>query len=122
MKASELRIGNLIWNPVQKCAVTVTTRELSQIEYEKYLVKIGNPTPDFMQWQPIPLTEEWLLKFSFVKWKNKKIWTYKGIMIYQMSDGCFYYGKKSTRIKIETVHHCQNLYFALNVEELKLTK
>ncbi len=34
LKESELRIGNLIWNPVQECAVSVTTRELDQIKFE----------------------------------------------------------------------------------------
>lgn len=119
MKATELRIGNLIWNPVQQCAVDVSTRELSQLEFEsKY-------RPDMKwQWYPIPLTEGWLLKFGLIRnptngyFETEKmgarIWfsCHKG--------GCAVIINGSIEFNCEFVHQLQNLYFALTGDELEM--
>jgi hypothetical protein len=82
------------------------------------------------QWcKPIPLTEEWLLRFGFDNWFGKE---------YILSNGHFYcvfkfykngridtyfcgqnerFKNKDTRF-IKYVHQLQNLYFALTGEEL----
>jgi hypothetical protein len=75
--------------------------------------------PESQIWcKPIPLTEEWLLRFGFEKkYKN-----------YEMGDFMFFKGSCSRisyklsliGINIKHVHQLQNLYFALTGEELKL--
>ena len=76
--------------------------------------------------QPIPLTEEWLLKFGFVdknytlelKAKRKTIvfnWFSKVVSTGKRSG---YYSRKYRHIKY--VHQLQNLYFALTGEELEV--
>jgi hypothetical protein len=104
MKASELRIGNLVMDG--KDIEQVNSRMIDMI------VKIE---ADF---DPIPLTEEWFLKFGLLKTKE-------GIILM----GCYQIvaHEESWRIilkngvlsNIKYVHQLQNLYFALRGEELK---
>jgi hypothetical protein len=124
MKASELRIGNnayLKLETLQESVVTVTITDLVMLsEGKKHL-------------NPIPLTEEWLLKFGFEK-------GYEELTLH-LNDGKHgYLGGKIEYIpkthqcsswsglgswddygfisNIEYVHQLQNLYFALTGEEL----
>ena len=110
MKASELRIGNYI----QNSHGTI---------FNVGIVMLGGQ----YDYHPIPLTEEWLLKFGFEyveSYDNYKIkagdyWNsvkfYEGEWCYNNDDsdaGCYFL----TTIKY--VHQLQNLYFALTNEEL----
>lgn len=106
MKATELRIGNWVYDegdittPIETCYITLNNTE----------------------WlNPIPLTEEWLERFGLSKWKNKKIWSKSCILIYYSAKDGFSYGKAHARTKIKYVHQLQNLYFALTSEELTCT-
>jgi hypothetical protein len=119
MEAKELRIGNLVYDYFREIIIDVNINVLKSIKNnEKCLYK------------PIPLTEEWLLKFGFIgKYKSVHThWNYKGFGIEQKSDEddfggsipieqVFYY---EYRYDIEHVHQLQNLYFALTGEELTL--
>jgi len=75
--------------------------------------------------EPIPLTEEWLLKFGFEKlnliaWRcgNIIIETVLGFNVRMMATE-----ESSVFIKkIKHVHQLQNLYFALTNEELTIKK
>ena len=65
---------------------------------------------------PIPLTEEWLLRFGYVKFRNDTymisghlIWTCNGLIMCNKNG-----------IIIKSVHQLQNLYFALTNKELVL--
>ena len=58
MKAQELRIGNYY---LQDCL----GGDISQITAEDILELYDYPLEDYFK--PIPLTEEWLLKFGFEK-------------------------------------------------------
>ena len=110
MKASELRCGN--W-------VCIHSIELQMC------IDDFNFREDFFI--PIPLTDEWLLKFGFKyveSYDNYKVkagdyWNsvkfYEGEWCYNNDDsdsGCYFL----TTIKY--VHQLQNLYFALTGEEL----
>jgi hypothetical protein len=65
--------------------------------------------------EPIPLTEEWLVKFGFKP--LVKDWQIKGLIIHARKRGFVV----NNRIPIlKTVHQLQNLYFALTGEELTL--
>jgi hypothetical protein len=76
------------------------------------------------EFKPIPLTEEWLLKFGFEKSMS---WTYvielKGNLklVYYLGEKGWSIGFKSYSdfSNLEYVHQLQNLYFALTGEELK---
>ena len=116
MKANELRIGN--W-------VCIHSIELQMC------IEDFNFREDFFT--PIPLTEEWLLKFGFIK--N----TYPNLHWFKCLDNgdklsitehkqygsnkhlSFYFncgGYSSIDLQLINVHQLQNLYFALTGEEL----
>ena len=111
MKANELRIGNLVYsletNDVQKI-----------IGINEEYISIDTVTFDYLSYDeitPIPLTEEWLLKFGF-KYN-------KGFDIYQKDD--FIIRRKDfvlcnidIEVKFEYVHRLQNAYFELKNKEL----
>lgn len=78
---------------------------------------------------PIPLTEEWLLKFGFEKSEvENPFYGYefflKGLSIYLKDGTIRFYHQHSNRtwVEYESVHELQNLYFALTVEELSLSE
>lgn len=128
MKARELRIGNYIENTDSQMAsyMVVNADVIKQNEHTMYA-----------SLEPIPLTEEWLLKFGF-KHQNKYDLE-SNLYSKKLKSGYFFtiYSKKQTLdfktkfigwkvlnigfdFKIEYVHQLQNLYFALTGEELTL--
>ncbi|AGO48415.1 hypothetical protein Phi10:1_gp074 [Cellulophaga phage phi10:1] len=81
-----------------------------------------HPLTEFIDYlQPIPLTEEWLLKFGF---KRNEPYCFIGIkkriQLINIGNKYFrlYYYNTSIKIDIAHVHQLQNLYFALTGEEL----
>jgi hypothetical protein len=117
MKASELRIGNLIKGKSPEKKVYEEPVELNEYYFLLFL-------NNMMDVEPIPLTEEWLLKFGFEKTEWDNFNSYRLIIgnndyaIVLYSDGNCEVGDIIT-CKIEYVHQLQNLYFALTGEELK---
>ena len=112
MKVNELRIGNLIEYRIQD---DLDDRkdwwEVSKIDATDLCILESNIDYDF---RPIPLTEEWLLKFGF-KYN-------KGFDIYQKDD--FIIRRKDfvlcdidIEVKFEYVHRLQNAYFELKNKE-----
>jgi hypothetical protein len=116
LSATELRIGNYIDYTTEREIVTMQTT------YE-YIRLIHNGNKNF---KPIPLTEEWLLKFGFKHLGNGKFsGGFKNMFkISSHQFGIdFYYGAIDPYyIKPHYVHNLQNLYFALTNQELTLTK
>ena len=121
MNAKELRIGNIV--ELLIAGGGKFPNEIRPIKASEFFALSEHPN-----WaSPIPLTEEWLLKFGFVRvdhihgysfytlaknkknpchldiYKNKTVW-----MGYMIDQHCTY------------VHQLQNLYFALTGEELKI--
>ena len=141
MKANELRIGNKIYGNYQReidrgngivedieCQDIVTFEGYDPIDNYFHIsdVKIYDSL------EPIPLTEEWLLKFGFV-WELDKSYSLTinenfGLFIWvdlntlhpiaELIDS----GDRVVVNHIEYIHELQNLYFALTGEELKLLK
>lgn len=136
MKASELRIGNWIadrgrkewqidhWETRDKVASKAPTIMCMGILQEAHSL---TEYVDYLY--PIPLTEEWLLKFGFEPtrfqkephqwWNNGKIeighTTKDDVMQYE------YLSPTNTEmVDIPYVHQLQNLYFALTGEELEM--
>ena len=117
MKANELRIGNWV------------AHEPTIDDWEEIIVRPGTIiqceiSPD--SFMPIPLTEEWCIKFGFQKDLENTI--YKNInkhcflcyddnivlLLEEENNWCI--------TKVKYVHQLQNLYFALTKEELTLIK
>jgi hypothetical protein len=111
MKAQELRIGNYLKKNV---VVKIDAKIIFDIwiEAEDY--------------EPIPLTEEWLLKFGFVKEPRDSgevafcmSENDCNVIIQDFGDGFLFIWELSFMGKpIKYVHELQNIYFALQGEEL----
>ena len=122
MKATELRIGNYLHEAVRtKISRKIVNFELMQMDSLNihHLEKF----PESISFKPIPLTEEWLVKFGFkqiserVYIKNYHYGYEFGItnIFIIKNDNCFMRYKH-----IQHVHELQNLYFALTGEELTI--
>ena len=116
MKATELRIGNY-YNQFEN------TEKVSW----STLKTLEESTTEQLWCKPIPLTEEWLLKFGFERTdlidNSNDDWTW----LFYQKDSIYIDGSDLTIetatgivIKVEYVHQLQNLYFALTNEELIL--
>ena len=122
MKATELRIGNHVYNNYEKF---ITIRGL--ISNECFSDISGY---SYEEIEPIPLTEEWLLKFGWI-WNNecnsyekypngdaRMNLSYRSINnSYTMFN---YVLKAIIAERIWYVHQLQNLYFALTSQELTI--
>jgi len=108
--ANELRVGNWYKNKSDDYP-------FNQIKYGHEIDYVA------VYCEPIPLTEEWLLKLCFNH--DDGIYSSKNelIVFYIERDEleCEYLGY-SLPIKIKHVHQLQNLYFALTGEELTINE
>lgn len=119
MDAKELRLGNYVNNEQRtdvidgidpyrvQCHLLSDKNRETLYEVPLKLIK------------PIPLTEDWLLKFGFEKalngwWSDNELWSYK--------NGKFYLGAITYLSDVTFVHQLQNLYFALTNKELTIKK
>ena len=105
MKANELRIGNFYDNNGFVSVVSPNTIE-----------EVWNAERSWVK--PIPLTEEWLVKFGFVKHKTTDIYPTFAKQMFNWNDGILYIIGYGFMNHIKHVHQLQNLYFALTGEEL----
>ena len=137
MRSNELRIGNWVWNDVQKMPYQVDGNLIGLYHCrEKAGVEICL--------SPVLLTEEWLIKFGLYnnlklnynkrqgveyRFSKKKLGTYIIKRYYNNSlyNMQFVYDDKHNNIpneqiwvNIKYVHQLQNLYFALTGEELTI--
>ena len=112
MKATELRMGNLVY--VDNEIIEVWEVSDSSINYHY----MEGKDIAIEELKPIPLTVEWLEKFGF---ENIKDDVYRfGYYEYFMGGLCFDGVEIFNAKRIDYVHQLQNLYFALTEEELTL--
>ena len=116
MKLNELRIGN--WYLSTKFQVPVMC-EVGDF-YEIYRRADGSSEYTVNDiFQPLPLTEEWLLKFGLTKFDSQggycKVTDDYNFVVFTILGG---YDNDVCLYTIEYVHQLQNLYFALTGEEL----
>jgi hypothetical protein len=143
MKANELRIGNYVncpkdgQNPFRIDLLDFVSCGIGKFGmiYDKSV----HPLTWYLQdLQPIPLTEEWLLKFGFGKEKVNDLYDNAFIKYDVLSSdlylrpsymGGYYWGfnvpgKLDNELydakNIKYVHQLQNLYFALTENELEI--
>lgn len=116
MTANELRLGNYV--------LRNGFLKENQETFNKIVVSHNDITACVVaseSFQPIPLTEEWLFKLGFYKsfgygFLKKDL---LGNLFYSVeTKEYFMFQYKELRIKLESVHQLQNLYFALTGEEL----
>ncbi len=133
LQSRELRIGNLVMDNAK--VKIVTSGMISNWDIIKR---------DYGGYNPIPLTEEWLLRFGFNS-NNHEIhetyfinislierYDFENFLTILVMDDCCYVDVTEKEIHPDTmsyrvtlkdinhVHQLQNLYFALTGEELKL--
>jgi len=108
MKASELRIGNYV---IEKGKI-------------KPIHSVSNHNAkDYSKIEPIPLTEEWLVKFGFKKNEKNRFILMEGdvdILFNEDLNGWTCDGINFSINMTEYVHKLQNIYFALTGEELTI--
>ena len=119
IKANELRIGNCI--KLNNSDTTLVPRD-----FQRYCKSFGI----FEEFEPIELSEEWLLKAGFEKddsgvdmfdqdyceWYQKEF-PVIGI-ICQNHDKEYIFDENTDTLRLKYVHQLQNLYFALTGSEL----
>lgn len=144
MNAKELRVGNLVrkeyYDTGEKTyeeIYTVRGYDLSELEVNGYIEHNDE------RLEPIPLTEEWLLKFGFIDYRTlpnkitKKAFYDIKAGIYLSYDGKYKHTKfrilynpntntfqvvspANNSIILKYVHQLQNLFFALTNNELTI--
>ena len=110
MKTSELRIGNWLKSRLTGKDFQVSAEDIFNISKDENVV------------EPIPITEEWLLKFGFetldsicLHFKNNNFELYNSIgtsWVFSIR----YMGLIIANY--QNIHQLQNLYFSLTMEEL----
>jgi hypothetical protein len=124
IRAQELRIGNWVEYDNRYFQIDSIADVFPTLNTPEF----GIGVVDYNNIKPIPLTEEWLLKFGF-KLLNKKyrktgflhcnkIWFPLTVRFYCHGIWVEYFGQQIGEIKY--VHQLQNIYFAIEKEELKL--
>jgi hypothetical protein len=117
MDSKELRIGNKTSNGI-----------VVNIFEDHFFTKVGDTvySSKYHNANPIPLTEEWLLKFGFKKYSKNEFELATKDFDISFFNGelkllCGFYAENPISLNNQKyVHQLQNLYFALTGEELTL--
>ena len=133
MNANELRTGNLLSNPIFRATVKVHGIVWYNSE-EAHRINIGSSVVELETLFPIPLTEEWLIKFGFTA--DEQSWFHKKIQAHSFKRNSVSFNTEDNKCiiscrgfeevtqvelkHIKHVHSLQNLYFALTGEELTI--
>jgi hypothetical protein len=119
MKANELRIGNYYYGDVLFPSEynVITANDLVELD--------SDPLDDY--YQPLPLTEEWLLKFGFEKRNKTDDGIIFGVLNFTLifcqtmdNDFAYFLNGYHNDCNLQYVHELQNLYFALTKKELTM--
>lgn len=131
MEAKELRVGNYVNDNLLVCEILCDGVNLTNSDYDQIATYL------YDELCPIPLTEEWLIRFGFERNGTQHILESP---IYTISLGCdddegkveytldidwwnfsvFIWANETKSIKIEYVHQLQNLYHILTGKELTI--
>lgn len=118
MKANELRIGNWINDNGYNSIIGVIDSHYHAIQIS------GSPRMIALETiEPIPLTDEWVLRFGFKKDSMVNITFFLkgfGYITIPKNGNCIF-RKEGIEVIIKYVHQLQNLYFALTGEELTIS-
>ena len=126
MEAKELRIGNYVSRNNETIIINSIGNGIVQLTDD---IRIGIVGINEAEISPIPLTEEWLVNFGFVKDENlyedvyKYIYTNGQCRIAENNFDSFTYFPESLfafHIDMTNVHQLQNIYFAITGDELTI--
>ena len=116
LSKNELRIGNLIFQSGQITTIENISRSINDWE------RVNNKR--LFDCAPIPITEEWLLRFGFTKHSTNPFWFRKKQICISLVGAIELISWDMQVFKIDSkaeyIHELQNLYFALTGEELTL--
>lgn len=114
----ELRIGNFV-SQLYSFGCD-GTKKPEWREWELDLIDIQDVQSRPEIYKPIPITEEWLVRFGF-EVNNTESWYYKGNFRWsKVGRYWLWFGIPMQNGLFKHVHQLQNLYFALTGQELKL--
>lgn len=123
MKANELRLGNYV-DLGSRIAKIIEISHLSCVVVD--LEETQDTIESYERTKPIPLTEEWLLKFGFT-FRSEivtgvRFYDFGSFQVKSWNDGSYVLFRKDICLfsDLTYVHQLQNLYFALCGEELIL--
>lgn len=114
MKTNELRIGNYVMYADVICKVE---------GYSGGLLQTDGVYSFISKFHPIPINEKWLLKLGFEKRDDQKYSHLKFDRTWVSLDSILvkWYGNALGGIMmLDYVHQLQNIFFAINSEELEL--
>ena len=114
MKNTELRSGNFVkW---ADCSENLSVGQVTEITAS------GIWSGNWPVKEPIPLTEEWLVKFGFEEdgEQDYRFYLLDESIAYDIDDKCIRISGSWEWAKIHHVHQLQNLYFALTGVELEI--
>lgn len=119
MNTNELRIGNIVNSYY---AISDYLSPYSEPPMVRRVIRNPTELGDASFYYPVELTDEWLLMFGFEKKGNQ--WELfsenKYAVFIEVQSIGYCYRVNSLQIReIKSVHHLQNLFFALTGEELK---
>jgi len=119
ISAKDLRIGNYViinYGTDLVGYVNSISKDICSVKVDSAKLEATNP---YEYIQPIPLTEEWLVKFGFkIDTDLKNCLVKSGLWFNKTNMECTYCGAKLKKIKY--VNQLQNLYFALTGTELTI--
>lgn len=121
MKPTHLRIGNIINNPkgelIEVCGIKIIKTE--EQYFEKVYVDVCENYYHATALTPIPLTEDWLIKFGYIKSGNFRF-TGRGFIDLFSHKNNVTCSINDIEINLRYVHQLQNLFFALMGFELEI--
>lgn len=132
MNPKELRIGNYVYAEWHKSKETFQVQEIYNTHGENYSVGCTESGCQVTDYAPIPLTEEWLVKFGFEQHDVYKGCYDKDFNIIKIQfdvDGmlCYFHDgidwgtfNYKSDYTIKYVHQLQNLYFSLTGKDLEI--
>jgi len=130
MEATEFRIGNLVKYENRVFPIHTIANEFPTLD----TIEFGVGVVDWNNIEPIPLTEEWLLKLGFndnyydgylgiyVNNSDFVITEPKVMGLWQKNYAWQYKCTWDKYTELKYVHQLQNLYFALTGRELTVNK
>jgi hypothetical protein len=112
MTANEIRIGNLV-----KSKLLGTEHKVLGVYKNKIWTDLQESWSDIEDFEPIPITEERLLRFGF---ENKEFSFDKGsfFLMKRKSKKEYLYQAHTNRFQVKYVHQLQNLFYSLKNQEL----
>ena len=118
MKKEELRIGNFIMD-----SDTERVGHVIRLSEKKVSVKLEHSTlwQDIGEFEPIPLSEDLLLKCGFINDENAPWKLCNGMLVLNTGNhNTWEYGQSVIK-DIKYLHTLQNVFFALHHRELEVS-